>query len=559
MSDDALTSTGRRTGRERGSSAVEMRRITAAIIVSALGTWSYNVAIAVYAYEVTGSTAWVAIATVGRYVPALFMASLGSRWSARFPRRAVAITCDLLCAAAMVLLTVVAASGGSLVVAILLAAMSSGLARVQSSAALSLAADVVVESEIVRRMAFIGTSEAVATAVGPALASAVLLVASPAWLFLLNAVSFLASAVLMLGVRDRRRQSSSERAVPAATPGARATVRATVRPLLVLRMIAAAVYGADIVLLAVIATLNFGSGTGGYGWLLAAAGLGGLIMAAVLRRVEGGGRVAGPATVGMLLYALPLLAFTFVSGLLPSLLTQAVRGIGCVLVVTLVLTALQRGVPSELAQEVFGQTHSLVLVGTVIGSLVAPLLLSTVGLDVTIWVLALVPVLAALALLPGLRRFDGTSDLAAAMLDPVVHTLRGLTLFQDASRWTLMEVADRVAPFGVHAGDVLVRQGETADALYVLVDGSVEVTLDGPEGPVVLRTMTGPAYFGEIGLVEGVPRTATVTASSSATLWRIPGDAFLDAAGQAGISGALSDSVRVRLRNTPGSAPTLGV
>lgn len=554
--DQAPAVAGR--AREAGSSAREMRRITAAIIVSALGTWSYNVAIAVYAYEVTGSTAWVAAATVGRYVPALFIASLGSRWSSRFPRRAVAVVSDVACALAMVLLTIVASSGGSLVLAIALAAVSSGLARVQSSAALSLAADVVVESELVRRMAFIGTSEAVATAAGPALASAVLLVASPAWLFLLNAVTFLASALLLLGVRDRRRRAA-EGSAAVASPGARATVLATVRPLLVLRTIAAAVYGADIVLLAVIATENIRSGTSGYGWLLAAAGAGGLLIAVVMRRREGSGRIALPATIGMALYTLPLLAFTVIAGLLPSLLAQAVRGIGCVLVVTLVLTALQRGVPSELSQEVFGQTHSLVLVGTVIGSLLAPVMLSTVGLDTTLWLLAIVPVLATLALLPGLRRVDGTADLTAAMLDPVVHTLRGLTLFQDASRWTLIEVADRVEPFGVRAGDVLVAQGDIADALYVLVEGEVDVTTHGPDGPVRLRSMAGPSYFGEIGLIQGVPRTATVTASTSATLWRIPADAFLDAAGRAGISGALSDSVRVRLRNTPGEAPALEV
>ena len=326
-----------------------------------------------------------------------------------------------------------------------------------------------------------------------------------------------------------------------------------------LRMIAAGVYGADIVLLAVIATENIGSGTSGYGWLLAAAGAGGLLIAVIMRRQQGSGRVTVPAVVGIGLYTLPLLAFTVIAGLLPSLLAQTVRGIGCVLVVTLVLTALQRGVPSELSQEVFGQTHSLVLVGTVLGSLLAPVLLTTVGLDLTLWLLAVLPLVAALALLPGLRRFDGNTDLTAAMLDPVVHTLRGLTLFQDASRWTLIEVADRVEPFGVRTGEVLVAQGDPADALYVLVEGEVEVTTLGPDGPVRLRTMTAPSYFGEIGLIQEVPRTATVTASGPATLWRIPADAFLDAASQAGISGALTDSVRIRLRNTPGGPPSVTV
>jgi MFS family permease len=76
--------------------------------VSAVGTWSYNVGIAVYAYHQTGSTAWVAAATVGRYVPALLITWLGSRWADRYPRRTVAVASDVFCAAMMVALTLVA-------------------------------------------------------------------------------------------------------------------------------------------------------------------------------------------------------------------------------------------------------------------------------------------------------------------------------------------------------------------------------------------------------------------------------------------------------------------
>jgi MFS family permease len=336
-------------------------------------------------------------------------------------------------------------------------------------------------------------------------------------------------------------------------------VLATVRPLLVMRTIAAVVYGADIVLLAVIATDSLRSGTAGYGWMLAAAGAGGLVAALILRRREGDGGITRPVVVGMALYSLPLLAFGFIAALLPALLVQTVRGIGAVLLVTLLLAALQRGVPSELSQEVFGQTHSLVLVGTVVGSLLAPVLVSAIGLDATLAVFALLPLLASVAVIKGLRRYDGTTDLAAAVLDPVVHTLRGLILFQDASRWTLIEVADRLEPIGVQPGQVVVREGDTADALYVLVEGAVQVTTEAPEGPRVLRDMQSPSYFGEIGLIQRVPRTATVTATSVCTLWRIPGEAFLDAASQAGVSGALSDSVRVRLRNTPGRSDQLEV
>ena len=65
--------------------------------------------------------------------------------------------------------------------------------------------------------------------------------------------------------------------------------------------------------------------------------------------------------------------------------------------------------------------------------------------------------------------------------------------------------------------------------------------------------MSAPSYFGEIGLLHGIPRTATVTATQASTLWRIPADAFLLAATQAGLSGSLIDSVRVRIGTADGS------
>lgn len=541
------------------SQAVEMRRITAAIIVSALGTWSYNVAIAVYAYERTGSTAWVAAATVGRYVPALVIASVGSRLTSGLPRRTVAVVCDVVCTLSMVLLTFIAATEGSLVLAIALAAVSSGAARVQAAAALALAADITVETELVRRMAFISTADAVATAVGPALASLVLLVADADWLFLLNAVSFAASAVLLVGVRNLRRRPTSVAAsaeVAAAPRSARRTVVATVWPLMAVRTLAAFVYGADVVLLAVVATENLRSGTSGYGWLLAFAGIGGLLGALLLRR-RPDGSVTRRTAAGMALYVVPLVGLALALGLGGSLAVQLVRGAGLVLVVTVVVTALQRSVPSELSQDVLGQTHSLVLVGTVLGSVAAPVLIDRVGLSAAILVIAGVTVLVLLALLPSVRRYERLAEFSAEALDPVVSTLRGLTLFQDASRWTLIEVADRAEPRGFEDGRPIVVEGETADALYVLVDGEVDVWSDVDGRREHLRRMTAPSYFGEIGLVHGVARTATVTAAGRVTVWRVPADAFLGAAASAGLSSALSDGVRVRLGTAPGRSVPL--
>ena len=527
-----------------GASVRDERRIVTSTAVSALGTWSYNVGIAVYAYQETQSTTWVAIATVGRYIPALLITWWGTRIARRFPQRTVAVVADSFCAAVMLALGAVAFVHGSLVLAIALAALSSGVSRVQNSAALTVAADVVPESRLARTALLLSTWESVATALGPAIAAVVLAVTTPAVLFVLNGATFAASSVLLAQVAADRRPRPAPRLGEATTDATyRAAVR-TVWPLLATRTIAALVYGADIVLLAVVATEQLNQGTRGYGWLLAGAGAGGLAAAWILRS-RSVLRTA-MASGGLVLYALPLLVFVLRPDLAESLVVQGLRGFGAVVVTVTVTAGLQRGIPSTAAGPVFGLTHSLVLAGTCTGAIVAPVLLGAVGLTTTLVIVAVVPVLLQLAVLPGLVFFDRTGAAALAALEPRVEVLRRLTLFHDASRATLYNLADRAVEQRPAAGTRVIVEGAEADALYVLVGGSVDVTHGNAESQTFLRTMTSPAYFGEIGLVHGVPRTATVTANEATVLWRIPAGAFLDGAAQAGLSNALTENVRRR-------------
>ena len=104
--------------------------------------------------------------------------------------------------------------------------------------------------------------------------------------------------------------------------------------------------------------------------------------------------------------------------------------------------------------------------------------------------------------------------------------------------------------------------GEPADDLYVIRSGRFAVTAAGErEGePMAVRTMAEGEWFGEIGVVERRPRTATVTAEVDGLLWRIPGVAFLAAVEQApALPGPLRDAVRARLARThPSESPTSG-
>ena len=94
--------------------------------------------------------------------------------------------------------------------------------------------------------------------------------------------------------------------------------------------------------------------------------------------------------------------------------------------------------------------------------------------------------------------------------DTKVDALRNCSLFSELSKDELQELAKITEDLEVDAGKVLCRQGEPAQEFFVIIEGEAEATKDGQS----LRTMGPSDFFGEIGLIEDIPRTATVTATT---------------------------------------------
>jgi CRP-like cAMP-binding protein len=133
-----------------------------------------------------------------------------------------------------------------------------------------------------------------------------------------------------------------------------------------------------------------------------------------------------------------------------------------------------------------------------------------------------------------------------------VAVLEGLRLLDGATPPALERLAAAIEERHLTAGAVVVRQGEPADALYVLVEGALVVEHDDGSGTRRVNEMTAPDYLGEIGLVERSPRTATVVCGTDAVLWRIPGELFLEAVDAApALSPALAAGIRSRRARTP--------
>jgi SulP family sulfate permease len=130
--------------------------------------------------------------------------------------------------------------------------------------------------------------------------------------------------------------------------------------------------------------------------------------------------------------------------------------------------------------------------------------------------------------LAGLRRFADPDhgiewceeQLLGALHEPGEGTLRDELLAQLPDPARIDALLARTTHRVLHAGDVLLRQGEAAQALYFVESGQLSAQLSRAAGtPAVrLQTMRAGSVVGELGLLLGVPRSADVVADTDCVL-----------------------------------------
>ena len=108
-----------------------------------------------------------------------------------------------------------------------------------------------------------------------------------------------------------------------------------------------------------------------------------------------------------------------------------------------------------------------------------------------------------------------------------VEVLRQIPLFSNIEPAKLKLLAFASERLTFRSGQPLFQQGDRGDAAYILVEGTADVLVDTPSGPLTVATLTKNDIVGEIAILCDVPRTATVSATSELITLKITKEIFL--------------------------------
>ena len=107
------------------------------------------------------------------------------------------------------------------------------------------------------------------------------------------------------------------------------------------------------------------------------------------------------------------------------------------------------------------------------------------------------------------------------------ESLRRVPLFAEIEPAKLKLLAFMSERVGYDAGKIIVRQGDAADAAYLIIDGHAEVIAETPVGAVILATLGANETVGEMGILCNMPRNATVRAIDRVIALRISKEPFM--------------------------------
>jgi Cyclic nucleotide-binding domain/Major Facilitator Superfamily len=488
-----------------------------------LTEYSVWIAMLVYAYSRGGATI-AGVVALAQLVPAALLAPV---FAAVADRRSpvVLLAAGYLVQAAGMAATAAAVVGGVPVAAYAAAVVASTAVTATRPAQSTLIPSLAVTpDQLTAANVVVSWVEAAGIAAAGALTGVLITAGGVAGVFGVCAALAAVAALLVVRLQVPALAAPQEQAPPVVaglTAGVRlAAGQPRLRLMLALLTAEAAVVGALDLLFVILAVTVLGRSQAWAGYLNSAYGVG-AVVAAPVGVLLVGRRLGAPILGAALLLSGALAVLAAGLSLAGTVALLTVAGAARALLDVATRSLLQRSVPAQALGQVFGLLEGLTMAGLAIGAVLVPVLAHLGGSELALLGTAAVLPLAAAAGGRALVSLDSEAPV------PVVQIalLRSIPLFAELPAPALEGLAAALTPAEVPAGTTLIRQGEEGDAYYAIAAGQFDVLQD---GRFVRRRERGEGV-GEIALLRAVPRTATVTAHTDATVYRLAREPFLTA------------------------------
>ena len=503
-----------------------LRRVLLAFLLfsaAEFGTW---VAILLYAYERTGPLS-VGLVALVQLVPAALLAPAAAALGDRFPRERVLAAGYAFQAAGMLATGLaMAADTPPLVTYALAAVTASSLVVTRPTQSALLPSLAVAPEDCTTANGASGLIEGAGLLGGPLAAAAILVVGTPADVFLVASGCLALATVATIGLRSPVAPiefATDDGSDAGMLAGLRVILQdADARVLVGLMTVRMLAIGCCDVLFVLLALESLGTGEPGAAILSAALGAGSMLGGAATFSIVGRARLAAVAAVGAVAWGLGIAAIGLSQSALAAPLLVIGAGAGIAIVDIAGRTLLQRSVRDEVLARVFGLQEGLAMAGLAIGSVIVPILVAVGGLVGCVFVVAAIPPLAVAL------QWRRLGDLERGTTVPAreIALLRRDSIFRPLPAPELEAVARRAEWVSIPGGADLMREGDPGDRYYVLASGALRVERAGQ----ALRDLTNPGDgVGEIALLRDVPRTASVVTTTPSTLLAIDRAPFLAA------------------------------
>jgi CRP-like cAMP-binding protein/predicted MFS family arabinose efflux permease len=517
-------------------------RMWLAQLISTIGDSFTMIAAGILIFQKTGSALSVGLMLMATSIPTLLIGMIAGVFVDRFNRKKIMIVCDLSRGVLISLIPILIRY--NVVWMYVIVFLSSAISTFFSPAYDSIVPEMASDEELTAANSMIAISSFGSTAVGFA-ASGLLAAYSINLAFVIDAATFFISALLMSGIRIAPLKVEEKTSVAVVVNNLQGGLKymfnnRILRSIVLISIVYAFMVGLGNTLLLPFATKALGATTFEYGLQegLTSIGfvIGSLIMARFAYRLREGLWVI----IGLLGMGLAYITYSFSRSVPFAIFVVTISGMMNSPYAVARRTLLQRNTDREIRGRVFGANMTISSVMMLLGMAAAGLA-DIYGPRLMMQITGLINLATAVVaiLAPGIGRpaaewIRSINLLRKASLAPRPELGRAATL-ADFDRLvsrlpalSFLSLDERkglvknMRYLEAAEGSMVVKQGETSDSAFFIVDGGTVAGREENSQERILEVHSPGDFFGEIAALTGIPRTANVVTRQPSTLLRVP-------------------------------------